>query len=65
MALVSTIKPKAIDEALSDEAWIKAMKEELQQFNKNNVWTLVQRHEGCSIIETRYLGINQMKMETL
>ena len=36
-----------------NEAWIKAMKEELQQFDKNDVWTLVLRHEDYSIIRTR------------
>ncbi|KAF7130478.1 hypothetical protein RHSIM_Rhsim10G0161000 [Rhododendron simsii] len=35
----SSLEPKKVEEALSDELWIGAMQEELQQFTRNNVWT--------------------------
>jgi hypothetical protein len=34
-------EPKKIDEALQDEGWISAMHDELHQFTRNDVWTLV------------------------
>ncbi|GJX66877.1 retrovirus-related pol polyprotein from transposon TNT 1-94 [Tanacetum coccineum] len=38
---ISTIEPKNVNEALTDESWILAMQEELNQFIVNNVWELV------------------------
>ena len=37
------MEPKNIEEALKDEFWIEAMQEELNQFERNKVWTLVKR----------------------
>jgi len=34
------IEPAIVDEALSDDGWILAMQEELNQFQRNNVWDL-------------------------
>ena len=39
-----------IDEALEDEGWILAMQEELNQFERNQVWNLVPLpEEKCAI----------------
>ncbi|GJS05175.1 retrovirus-related pol polyprotein from transposon TNT 1-94 [Tanacetum coccineum] len=38
---ISTIEPKNVNEALTDESWIIAMQEELNQFIANDVWELV------------------------
>jgi hypothetical protein len=38
---VSTIEPKNITEAIKDESWVISMQEELNQFIRNDVWTLV------------------------
>ncbi|KAH0650271.1 hypothetical protein KY284_030183 [Solanum tuberosum] len=35
LALVSQMEPKRINEAMEDESWIQTMKEELDQFEKN------------------------------
>ena len=35
LALISEIQPESIDEALSDQYWIEAMKDELSQFEKS------------------------------
>ena len=40
-AFMSSIEPKKVDEACSDEFWMFAMQEELNQFERNNVWKLV------------------------
>ena len=33
---------KRIDEEIEDESWIHAMKEEFDQFEKNQVWTIIE-----------------------
>ncbi|GJR16445.1 retrovirus-related pol polyprotein from transposon TNT 1-94 [Tanacetum coccineum] len=38
---ISTIEPKNVNEALTDDSWIVAMQEELNQFIANDVWELV------------------------
>ena len=43
MAFISQIEPKDIHEALKHESWITAMQEELEQIERNQVWTLVSR----------------------
>jgi len=43
MAFVSQVEPKSVIEALEDSNWINAMHEELNQFARNEVWTLVPR----------------------
>ncbi|GKE26949.1 retrovirus-related pol polyprotein from transposon TNT 1-94 [Tanacetum coccineum] len=40
---VSRIEPKNIKEDMADSAWIEAMQEELHQFNRLDVWELVDR----------------------
>ncbi|XP_045791507.1 uncharacterized protein LOC123886217 [Trifolium pratense] len=44
------IEPRSINEAITDESWIEAMKEELLQFEKNEVWNLVPLPQNHSII---------------
>ena len=55
LAFISQIEPKSINEALQDEAWLDAMKEELIQFDKNQVWKLVPRPQDSTIIGTRWV----------
>jgi len=43
MAFVSQVEPKTVVEALEDNNWINAMHDELNQFTRNEVWTLVSR----------------------
>ena len=56
----SLIEPKKIDETLQDADWINAIQEELQQFERNKVWTLVSKPSGKSIIGTRWVFRNKM-----
>ncbi|GJS28716.1 retrovirus-related pol polyprotein from transposon TNT 1-94 [Tanacetum coccineum] len=53
---ISTIEPKNVNEALTDESWIIAMQEELNQFIANDVWELVaqgyNQQEGIDYDET-------------
>ncbi|GKB79497.1 retrovirus-related pol polyprotein from transposon TNT 1-94 [Tanacetum coccineum] len=48
------IEPKRLIDALEEEGWIIAMQEELNQFERNKVWTLVQLPNGKTIIETKW-----------
>ncbi|GKG49520.1 hypothetical protein Tco_0515972, partial [Tanacetum coccineum] len=52
---VSVVEPKNIKEAMADSAWIKAMQEELHQFNRLKVWELVEKPFGKMIIKLKWL----------
>ncbi|WJX40607.1 hypothetical protein P8452_28061 [Trifolium repens] len=56
---VSKEEPKNVKEALTDEFWIEAMQEELNQFKRNEVWDLVPRPEGVNIIGTKWVYRNK------
>ena len=54
-------EPKNIKEAIQDPDWVKAMQEELEEFERNQVWKLVPRpSEGKSIIGTRWVFWNKV-----
>jgi len=50
MAFVSQVEPKSMDEAFEDINWINDMHEELNQFGRNEVWTLVPRSVEMNVI---------------
>ncbi|GJV31035.1 retrovirus-related pol polyprotein from transposon TNT 1-94 [Tanacetum coccineum] len=47
---LSKIEPKKLTKALEEEGWVLAMTEELNQFERNKVWTLVPKPYGKTII---------------
>ncbi|GKA33371.1 retrovirus-related pol polyprotein from transposon TNT 1-94 [Tanacetum coccineum] len=57
---LSEIEPKKLIEALEEEGWIIAMKEELNQFKRNKVWTLVLKLHGKTSIGTKWIWKNKM-----
>nr|GEV01270.1 retrovirus-related Pol polyprotein from transposon TNT 1-94 [Tanacetum cinerariifolium] len=57
---LSKIKPKKLIEALEEEGWIIAMQEELNQFKRNKVWTLVPMPHGKTIFGTKWIFRNKM-----
>jgi vacuolar-type H+-ATPase catalytic subunit A/Vma1 len=63
MAMISQIEPKSISEAIIDKSWVQAMKEELSQFEKNEVWTLVPNPQDHTIIGTRWVFRNKLNEE--
>nr|GEX49918.1 Gag-Pol polyprotein [Tanacetum cinerariifolium] len=60
---VSTAKPKNIKEAMADSAWINAMQEELHQFDKLQVWELVDKPFGKNVIKLKWLWKNKKDEE--
>ncbi|GJT48147.1 retrovirus-related pol polyprotein from transposon TNT 1-94 [Tanacetum coccineum] len=52
---VSQTEPKNIKEAMADSAWIEAMQEELHQFDRLDVWELVDRPLCKNIINLKWL----------
>ncbi|GJY34957.1 retrovirus-related pol polyprotein from transposon TNT 1-94 [Tanacetum coccineum] len=57
---ISTIEPKNVNEALTDESWIVAMQEELNQFIANDVWELVPQPRNMTIIGTKWVFRNKL-----
>nr|GFC64592.1 Gag-Pol polyprotein [Tanacetum cinerariifolium] len=52
---VSQTKPKNIKEAMADSAWIESMQEELHQFDRLDVWELVDRPLCTNVINLKWL----------
>ncbi|GKE07493.1 retrovirus-related pol polyprotein from transposon TNT 1-94, partial [Tanacetum coccineum] len=53
-------EPKNIKEAIKEESWTMAMKEELNQFVTNDVWILVPPPENQTIIGTKWVFKNKL-----
>nr|GEZ08857.1 Gag-Pol polyprotein [Tanacetum cinerariifolium] len=60
---VSRTKPKNIKEAMADFAWIKSMQEELHQFDRLDVWELVDRPLCKNVINMKWLWKNKRDEE--
>ncbi|KAH9668310.1 Integrase catalytic domain-containing protein [Citrus sinensis] len=59
-AFISQIEPKSFEDAENDESWIMAMQEELNQFERNNMWELVPKLEHQSVISIKWIFRNKM-----
>ncbi|GKC38505.1 retrovirus-related pol polyprotein from transposon TNT 1-94 [Tanacetum coccineum] len=51
---MSVAEPKNIKEAMADSAWIEAMQEELHQFDRLQVWELVDKPFGKNVIKLKF-----------
>nr|GEU53226.1 RNA-directed DNA polymerase, eukaryota, reverse transcriptase zinc-binding domain protein [Tanacetum cinerariifolium] len=60
---VSRTEPKNIKEAMADSAWIESMQEELHQFNRLDVWELVDRPLCINVINLKWLWKNKRDEE--
>nr|ABA98480.1 retrotransposon protein, putative, Ty1-copia subclass [Oryza sativa Japonica Group] len=54
-----------VPHALTDESWIIAMHEELENFERNKVWTLVEPPSGLNIIGTKWVFKNKQNEDGL
>ncbi|GJR74320.1 retrovirus-related pol polyprotein from transposon TNT 1-94 [Tanacetum coccineum] len=55
--------PKNIKEAMADSAWIESMQEELHQFDRLDVWELVDRPLCKNVINLKWLWKNKRDEE--
>nr|GEZ51765.1 retrovirus-related Pol polyprotein from transposon TNT 1-94 [Tanacetum cinerariifolium] len=62
---VSQTKPKNIKEAMADSAWIESMQEELHQFDRLEVWELVDRPLCKNVINMKWLWKNKRDEENI
>nr|GFC70875.1 hypothetical protein [Tanacetum cinerariifolium] len=59
----SRTEPKNIKEAMADSAWIESMQEELHQFDRLDVWELVDRPLCTNVINLKWLQKNKRDEE--
>ena len=60
IAFVSQIEPKNVEEALQDDQWCIVMQEELNQFERNEVWELIPRDDSHQVIGTKWVFKNKL-----
>ncbi|GJX37015.1 retrovirus-related pol polyprotein from transposon TNT 1-94, partial [Tanacetum coccineum] len=60
---VSRTEPKNIKEAMADSAWIESMQEELHQFDRLDVWELVDKPLCKNVINLKWLWKNKRDEE--
>nr|GFB42260.1 hypothetical protein [Tanacetum cinerariifolium] len=56
---MSRTEPKNIKDAMADSAWIESMQEELHQFDRLDVWELVDRPLCINVINLKWLWKNK------
>jgi hypothetical protein len=47
---VALFEPRDVGHTLSDSSWVNAMHEELENFERNQVWTLVEPPRDVKVI---------------
>jgi hypothetical protein len=53
MIVVALFEPQDVGHALSDLNWVNAMHEKLENFKRNQVWTLVEPPRDVNVIVTK------------
>jgi hypothetical protein len=56
---VALFEPRDVGHALSDSSWVNAIHEELENFERNQVWTLVDPWRDVNVIGTKWLFKNK------
>ncbi|KAG8048413.1 hypothetical protein GUJ93_ZPchr0009g90 [Zizania palustris] len=59
LAFVASFEPLDVSHALSDSSWINAMHEELENFERNQAWTLVDPPPNVHFIGTKWIFKNK------
>ncbi|XP_019234452.1 PREDICTED: uncharacterized protein LOC109214933 [Nicotiana attenuata] len=59
-AIISQIEPKKVEEALKDSGRVQAMQEELDKFDKNQVWELLPKPANTTIVGTKWVFRNKL-----
>jgi hypothetical protein len=58
-SFVSCLEPKNVEEALQDPDSVNAMHEELNNFTRNQVWTLEEHPKGARVIRIKWVFCNK------
>ena len=58
--MLSKMEPRTISEALQDDDCYNAMKEEIEQIEKNKTWTLVPKLDDKNVIGTKWVFRNKI-----
>jgi hypothetical protein len=56
---VALFQHRDVGHALSDSSWVNAMHEELENFERNQVWTLVEPPRDVNVIGTKWVFKNK------
>jgi hypothetical protein len=56
---VALFEPRDVRHALSDSSWVNVMHEELENLERNQVWTLVDPPHGVNVIGTKWVFKNK------
>jgi hypothetical protein len=56
---VALFEPRDVGHALSNSSWVNAMHEKLENFERNQVWTLVDPPRDVNVIGTKWVFINK------
>ncbi|KAJ9539297.1 hypothetical protein OSB04_032030 [Centaurea solstitialis] len=60
VSFLSEHEPTKVDEALADPSWVSTMQEELAEFERNLVWTLVHKQSRKTIIGLKWVFRNKL-----
>jgi hypothetical protein len=55
MLFVALFEPRDVGYTLFDSSWVNAMLEELENFERNQVWTLVEPPSDVNVIGTKWV----------
>jgi hypothetical protein len=56
---VALFEPRDVGHAVSDSSWVNAMYEELENFERNQVWPLVEPPRDVNVIRTKCVFKNK------
>jgi hypothetical protein len=56
---VALFEPRDVGHTLSDSSWVNAMHEVLENFERNQVWTLVEPPRDVNVIGTKWVLKNK------
>jgi hypothetical protein len=57
---VALFEPRDVGHTLSDSSWVNTMHEELENFERNQVWTLVDPPRDVIVIGTKWVSKNKL-----
>ncbi|MBJ4693218.1 hypothetical protein JGE76_23615, partial [Salmonella enterica subsp. enterica serovar Rissen] len=62
---VASFEPRDVTHALSNSSWVNAMHEELENFERNIIWTLVEPPPNHNVIGTKWVFKNKQSEDGL